>query len=65
MARNTHRRPLLATVVVASVLVVSAGCDDDTLVPDVTTDDPDTRTPATDTRTVDPPTVSNLPITQP
>jgi len=41
------------------------GCGSDGLVPDNSFDNNDDETPNTDTRTVDPPTVSNLPFTQP
>jgi hypothetical protein len=65
MAPNQHRRrrSALASVVAVVALV---GCDEDTLVPDVTIEGnvENDQPPATDTRTTDPPTVSNLPITQ-
>jgi hypothetical protein len=54
---------------VAAALVVGGAvtlaCSSEGLVPDVTTDPIEDRPPATDTRTVDPPTFSNLPVTQP
>ncbi len=63
MTSNQHRRrALLASV---AIVVVLAGCGSDALVPDDSVDGIDDGPPATDTRTVDPPTVSNLPITQP
>lgn len=52
-----------ALLVVGAAAMLS--CSSDDLVPDVTTDRTDDRPPATDTRTVDPPTFSNLPVTQP
>jgi len=41
------------------------GCGSDGLVPDNSFGDNDNEAPNTDARTVDPPTASNLPITQP
>jgi len=41
------------------------GCGSDGLVADNSFGDNDNETPDTDARTVDPPTGSNLPITQP
>jgi hypothetical protein len=66
MASNQHRRRSSVFISVVAVLAL-LGCDDDTLVPDETIDGnvDDDQPPATDTRTTDPPTVSNLPITQP
>jgi uncharacterized lipoprotein len=63
MTPNRHRR--LSLLVAASTVVALAGCSSDALVPDVTVDERDDQPPATDTRTVDPPTMSNLPTTQP
>ncbi len=64
MASNQLRRR--QCVIVAAVAVVAlVGCDSDTLEPDVTIANTDDQPPATDTRTTDPPTISNLPITQP
>jgi len=63
MASRSHRSSKLLASLVAVVSLV--GCGSDGLVPDNTFDDNDNETPNTDTRTVDPPTVSNLPITQP
>jgi predicted small lipoprotein YifL len=65
MASRSHRSSRLLASLVAVVSLV--GCGSDGLVPDNTFDDNDNdnETPNTDTRTVDPPTLSNLPITQP
>jgi hypothetical protein len=66
MASNQHRRRRCALASVVAVVALVA-CDDDTLVPDGTIEGnvDDDQPPATDTRTTDPPTASNLPITQP
>jgi len=63
MASRSHRSSWLLATLVAVVSLV--GCGSDGLVPDNTFDDNDNETPNTDTRTVDPPTMSNLPTTQP
>ena len=63
MTSNQHRRRAL--LVSVATVVVLAGCGSDALVPDGSVDDTDGGPPATDTRTVEPPTASNLPITQP
>ena len=63
MTSNQHRRRSL--LVSAIAVVALAGCGSDALVPDDSDNGTDDQPPATDTRTVDPPTVSNLPITQP
>jgi hypothetical protein len=69
MARSTTPTRPRATVIslVASFAAVASlsACGSDGLVPDVTTGGTETHTPNTDTRTVDPPTMSNLPITTP
>ena len=64
MAPNRHRRHRRSFLVSLAVVVALAACDSDALDPDVTIDNYDLP-PATNTRTIDPPTVSNLPITQP
>ena len=63
MASRSHRSSWLLATLVAVVSLV--GCGSDGLVPDNTFDDNDNETPNTDTRTVDPPTMSNLPTTLP
>jgi len=63
MASRSHRSPRLLASLVAVVSLV--GCGSDGLVPDNTFDDNDNETRNTDTHTVDPPTSSNLPFTQP
>lgn len=63
MTTTQHRRRSLFLSVAA--VVALAGCGSDALVPDNSDSVDEEAPPATDTRTVDPPTVSNLPITQP
>jgi len=60
---HDHRSSRLLASLVAVVALV--GCGSDGLVPDNSFDNNDNETPNTDTRTVGPPTVSKLPITQP
>ena len=59
--RSTMRRSIQTGALVVLTLGAAA-CGSDGLVPDDSTVD-SRVTPATDTRTVDPPTMSNLPVT--
>jgi len=63
MASRPHRNSRLLASLVAALSLV--GCGSDGLVPDNSFGNDDNDPPNTDTRTVDPPTLSNLPITQP